>query len=139
MNKYVKIFLQRGIAFGGFGPIITSIIYAIVAASSGINTITTNQFLIATITTYILAFVVAGCSMFYTIEHWSFIKSSLMHCILLYLSYLLVYVANKWFPFSWVGFLSFTLVFIVGYVIIWLSIYLSLKSQAKKLNEKIKK
>ena len=42
LNKYVKRFLQRGIAFGGFGPIITIIIYAIVAASSGINTITNN-------------------------------------------------------------------------------------------------
>ena len=34
---------------------------------------------------------------------------------------------------------NFTLIFIGGYFIIWLSIYLSIKAQAKKLNDKISK
>ena len=137
MSKYLKMFLQRGIAFGGLGPVITAIIYAIVGAATKENLVTTNEVLLSTITTYVLAFTVAGGSILYNIEHWSFLKSSLIHFSLLYMSYLLVYFTNGWFPFTWIGFILFTLVFIVGYIIIWLSIYLSIKAQAKKLNEKI--
>ena len=131
------MFIMRGLIFGGFGPIVTAIVCAIVGAVTKDNMITTFDFFLATITTYILAFVVAGCSMIYTIEKWSFAKASLVHLSLLYLSYLLVYVTNSWIPFSWVGILIFTAIFIVGYFVIWLSIYLSLKAQANKLNKKV--
>lgn len=137
MNKYVKMFLQRGLAFGGFGPIIAAIIYAIIGASTKENLVTTNDFLITTLTSYVLAFTVAGCSMLYNIEKWSFAKASLIHFVALYLSYLLVYVANGWFPFNSLGFGIFTLAFVLGYFIIWLSIYLSIKNSANKLNKKI--
>ena len=139
MNKYVKMFLKRGIAFGGLGPVVAAIIYVFVGYATKDNLITTNQYFLSIISTYILAFTVAGCSMLYNIEHWSFLKASLIHFTLLYLSYLLVYIANGWFPFTWIGFTVFTLIFIIGYLIIWLSIYLSIKAQAKKLNDKISK
>ena len=138
MNKYMKMFIMRGLTFGGFGPIVTAIVYAIVGAVTKENMITTFDFFLATITTYILAFVVAGCSMIYGIENWSIAKASLVHVSLLYISYLLVYVVNSWIPFSWIGMLVFTGIFIVGYFVIWLSIYISLKAQANKLNEKVK-
>ena len=139
MNKYLKMFLNRGIVFGGLGPIVVAIVYGIVGAVTKDNLVTTNQLAVAIITSYVLAFVVGGGSMLYNIEHWGFIKSSLIHFTSLYFSYLLVYLANNWFPFSWVGITIFTLIFIGGYFIIWLSIYLSIKVQAKKLNDKISK
>lgn len=137
MNKYVKMFLQRGLAFGGFGPVIAAIVYAIVGASTKEYLVSTNSFLIATLTTYVLAFVVAGCSILYNIEKWSFAKASLVHFVALYFAYLLVYVANGWFPFNLIGFGVFTLIFVGGYFIIWLSIYLSIKNASNKLNKKI--
>lgn len=139
MNKYLKMFLHRGLVAGGFGPIVVAIVHFIIGTLTKDNLVTTNQLAVAIITSYVLAFVVGGGSMLYNVEHWGFIKSSLIHFTLLYLSYLLVYVVNGWFPFSWIGFTIFTLIFIGGYFIIWLSIYLSIKVQAKKLNDKISK
>ena len=51
--------------------------------------------------------------------------------------YIAFYVANEWFPFNLLGFGIFTLAFVLGYFIIWLSIYLSIKNSANKLNKKI--
>ena len=138
MNKHVKIFLQRGIAFGGFGPVVTAIVYAIIGAVTKDNLITTSNFLIATISTYILAFIVAGCSILYNIESWSTLKALLIHLAALYASYLLVYALNSWVEFNWISVLIFTAVFVVGYLFIWLIIYICLKLQAKKMNLKVK-
>ena len=69
MNKYVKNFLQRGIAFGGFGPVILGIIYAILEKTVTDFTITGYEICLGIISTYILAFVQAGVTVFNQIEY----------------------------------------------------------------------
>lgn len=137
MNKYVKSFLQRGIAFGGFGPIIAGIVYAILEYTVPNFSLSGTQVCLAIITTYLLAFAQAGASVFNQIEEWSVPKSALCHFSVIYAAYMLCYLVNSWIPFEWAVVLIFTAIFIVAYLVIWLTVYLILRSTGKKLNKRL--
>ena len=75
MNKYVKNYLQRGIAFGGFGPIVAGIVFWILHLA-GVNVALNGaEAFIAILSTYLLAFVQAGSSVFNQVEGWPIAKS----------------------------------------------------------------
>lgn len=138
MNKYIKEFLKRGLLFGGFGPIIAGIVYLILSITLKDFSLSGLEVFIAIISTYILAFVQAGASVFNQIEEWPIAKSLLCHLSLIYVAYILCYLVNTWIPFDWVIILIFTAIFLLTYFVIWITVYLCVKNQVKKLNENLK-
>ncbi|MBQ8740718.1 MAG: DUF3021 domain-containing protein [Clostridia bacterium] len=137
MNKYVKEFLHRGLVFGGFGPIITAIVMLILSHTINDFSLTGNEMFLGVVSTYILAFVHAGSSIFHQIEHWSVMKSLLGQLGTLYAAYAICYLINSWIPFEPVVLAIFTGVFVVGYLVIWGIVYLCVKNTSKKLSEKL--
>lgn len=137
MNKYLKSFLHRGLMFGGFGPVVVGIVFAILGATLENFHIDGWQILLAVTSTYLLAFVQAGASVFNQIEHWSVAKSLLWHFVTIYCAYSLCYVANAWIPFEPMVLVIFTAVFVVTYFIIWLSVYFAVKATERKLNKRM--
>lgn len=137
MNIYVKRFLQRGMAFGGFGPIIAGIIYAVIDANTDNLVLTGVEVCIAIISTYALAFIQAGASVFNQIEHWSVPKSTLFHFGAIYIAYVGCYLINTWIPFEPIVIAIFTGIFAVSYLIIWSIVVITIKLTSKKLNKKL--
>ena len=138
MNRYFKEFLHRGLMFGGFGPIVMGIVYAVLSQTISDFSLTGNQMLLAVVSTYIIAFIQAGASVFNQIEHWSLPKSMLFHFLLLYVTYSVCYVVNSWIPFEPIVLIIFSLIFVVIYLVVWITVYFSLKLTSKKMNEKLK-
>ena len=138
MNKYLKQFLLRGLIFGGFGPIVAGFVYFFISLSLNDFSLSGFEVLLVIISTYILAFVHAGASVFNQIEHWSTAKSLLFHMGALYIAYVLCYMVNSWIPFEPLVILIFTGIFIASYLIIWAIVYFCIKSTTKKFNKKIK-
>jgi hypothetical protein len=137
MNKYLKTFLHRGLIFGGFGPIILGIIYAILQKTEENFSLNGTQLLVAIISVYILAFVQAGASVFNQIESFSIAKSLFCHLSLLYVTYAVCYLINNWIPFEIAVFLIFTGIFLAVYFAVWLTVAVSVKLVSKKLNKKL--
>ena len=137
MNKYVKEFLHRGLVFGGFGPIITAIVMLILSHAINGFSLTGNEMFLSVVSTYILAFVHAGSSVFQQIEHWSVMKSLLCQLGALYISYAGCYLVNSWIPFEPAVLVIFTGIFVVGYLAIWGIVYLCVKNTSRKLSEKL--
>ncbi len=137
MNKYIKKFFCRGLAFGGFGPIILGIIYWIMSECTNNFAVSGFEIFLGIISTYLLAFVQAGASVFNQIEHWSLPKSTLLHFLTLFAAYSICYIGNTWIPFEPKVLLIFAAVFISGYFVIWLTVYLSVRAASKKLNKRI--
>ena len=79
MNKYLKAFLHRGLIFGGFGPIVVGIIYLILSMTLDSFSVSGKEMFFAIISTYLLAFVHAGASVFNQIEEWPVTKSMFFH------------------------------------------------------------
>lgn len=138
MNKYLKDFLLRGMMFGGFGPIVLGIIYFILSKTLNDFSLGGTEALLAIVSTYLLAFVQAGASVFNQIEHWPIAKSMLCHFATLYFAYSLCYVANTWIPFEWSVIAIFTAIFVAVYLVIWTVVYFFVKVTSKKLNSELK-
>jgi len=133
MNKYVKEFLHRGLMFSGLGCIIAAIVM-----SSEPNLIQDGKsVLTAIVSTYFLAFIHAGTSVFHTIESWSAVKSAFFQLFTLYVSYLACYLVNSWLNFNMAVVGIFTLVFVVVYAVVWLTVYISIKTVSKKMNKQL--
>ena len=136
MNKYIKSFFHRGLIFGGFGPIITSFILYLVSLNNQLDLSGFDMF-VAVLSTYILAFVQAGSSIFNQIEHWPTIKGLSIHLLTLYIIYVGCYLLNSWIPFDWKVILIFTIVFVVSYLLIWLIVLLIVKKTTFDMNKAI--
>lgn len=121
--------------FGGFGPIIAGIIYAILQYTVSGFSLSGTQVCLAIVSTYLLAFVQAGASVFNQIEEWSVLKALLCHFFLLYAAYVLCYLVNTWIPFRAEVILIFTAIFAAVYMIIWCSVYFAVKATRNKLNK----
>lgn len=138
MNKYVKQFLIRGLLFGGFGPIIAGFVFMIIDFAGTELNLEGWQIFLAITTSYLLAFISAGASIFEQIEEWSTIKSTLIHCLTIYAIYLITYLVNSWIPLKWEVILIFSIGVIGGFFLIWLIIYLINKQCSKSLNKKLR-
>ena len=137
MNKPIRVFLQRGLMFGGFGPIVLGIIFFSIERGGVELGLSGGDILLAIISTYFIAFVQAGASVFYQIEHWPVAKSVGCHFSALFAVYSLAYLVNSWIPFEPLAILVFCLLFALIYFTVWMTVYLSIKAHTKKLNEKI--
>lgn len=137
MNKYLREFLHRGLVFGGFGPIVLGIIYAILENTVENFSLNGIQILVAIISVYILAFVQAGASVFNQIESFSVPKALLCHLSLLYVTYVTCYLINNWIPFNPTVILIFTAIFLIVYFVVWAIVFVSVKAASRKLNEKL--
>ena len=137
-TRPVRDFFFRGLMFGGFGPIIAGIVYLILHLTLQDLTLTGLQVFTVIVSTYLLAFVHAGASVFNQIESWPLAKSTLCHFGLLYVAYILCYVINSWIPFEPLVLGIFTAIFAVGYAVIWLIVYISIRVTVKRLNRSLR-
>ena len=138
MNKYLKEFLHRGLVFSGFGPIIMGIIYVILQNTVKDFSLKATEVCLAIVSTYILAFLQAGATVFNQIENWSLPKSLLCHFTTIFAAYSICYILNSWIPFEPKVLLIFAAIFIVVYFIVWITVCLTLKSVSIKMNKKLK-
>lgn len=138
MNPYVKSFLHRGLIFAGFGPIVAGLVYLFLEISGTKINISGYEIALAIVTTYIMAFVHAGSSVFNEIEKWGKAKSALFQMTSIYTVYMVGYLINRWIPLDYRFILIFTGSFVGGYLIIWFTVYFITKKNSDKLNEKLK-
>ena len=136
-TRPVRDFFFRGLLFGGFGPVIAGIIYLILHFTLKDLALTGLQVFTTIVSTYLLSFVHAGASVFNQIESWPLAKSTLCHFGLLYIAYVLCYVINSWIPFEPMVLGIFTAIFAVGYAVIWLAVYVSIRVTVKRLNRSL--
>ena len=132
MNKYVKEFLHRGLMFGGFGPIIASFVIFVLSCTKSDFSLAGKEMFLAVVSTYVLAFVHAGTSVFHQIEHWSVMKALLCQLCTLYSAYVICYLMNSWLPFDITVIAIFTCIFVAVYLVIWGIVYLCVKNASEK-------
>jgi hypothetical protein len=138
MNGYFKKFLHRGLVFGGFGPVVIGIIYFILQNTVENFSLGGDEVFLAIISTYLLAFVHAGASIFTGIEEWGLAKSFACHFGVLYATYSVCYLANDWIPRSLAGFALFTGIFAAVYLLVWAIVVICIKAASREFNNKLK-
>ena len=139
MNIYVKEFFKRGLMFSGLGPITAGTVLFIISRFDKALQLDGLQMLIMILSTYILAFVQAGATVFNQIDTWSVPKALACHFSSLYVVYVMCYLVNTWIPFDIRVIIIFSLIFIVTFFIIWTIVFLTVRHLSRKLNKNLSK
>lgn len=134
MKAFFKEFLKRGLISAWGGPFVLAIIYFIVGKAENIQNIPINEVSLGIISITIMAFMAGGITAIYRNDILPLASSILIHAAVLYLDYLLMYLANDWLPRSkiWV----FSAIFIAGFALVWFIIYLCIKNKTDRINKK---
>ena len=137
MRKYVVEFLKRGMMFCFGGPLVMAIIYFVLGAFGELQTLTVNEVVSGIFSSTLLAFIAAGVTVIYTIDKLSPFSAALIHGVVLYFDYILLYLFNGWLQSSLKPIMIFTICFVLGYLIIWAIVFVVTRKCTKKLNESL--
>ena len=135
MKKFLSNFFLRGLVAGSFGPPVLAVIYWILGATGAVDSLSPKEVALGILTIEILALVVGGMSAIYQQEQLPLAMAILIHGGVLYAAYILIYLINGWLQRQMVPILVFTGIFVTGYGLIWLFIYLFNKARIKKVNQ----
>ena len=138
MKQFAKEFLFRGLICAAGGPVVLAVIYGILGALGQVESLTPGEVCTAILSITVMAFLAAGITAVYQAERLPLLSAVLLHGGILYADYLLMYFLNSWFPRNWKGIGIFTAVFVIGYALTWLCIYLSIRRKTQRINQKLK-
>ena len=97
-----------------------------------------NQVCLGIISLSVLAFIAGAMNAVYQLERLPLMLAILIHGVVLYISYLITYLINDWLAWGITPVLIFSLIFVVGYLAIWVIIYVSTRRNAKMLSAALK-
>lgn len=137
MRKYVVEFLKRGMSFCFGGPLVLAIVYGILGLVGAVESFTVGEVVTGIFSSTLLAFIAAGITVIYTIDKLSPFSAALIHGVVLYLDYILLYLFNGWLQSSLKPIMIFTICFVLGYLIIWAIVFVVTRKCTKKLNESL--
>lgn len=133
-KEFFKQFALRGLIAMGFGPVVLAIIYTILGICGVVTEVDVYEMTLGIATITALAFLCGGSTVVYQIEELAISKAITIHGICLYIAYATVYLVNGWLEEGIIPFLIFTGIFVLGYLLVWVVIYLTTKHNAQKLN-----
>lgn len=139
MKKFIKDFLLRGLVAAAGGPLILAIIYGILGATGVVTQLTPGEVCKGILSVILLAFVVGGMNAIYQLEKLPLASAIMIHGASLYVTYILIYLLNDWIEKQLTPILVFSGIFIVGYALVWLIIYIVNKSKIQKINDMLHK
>ena len=135
MKKHFLEFIRRGLVSAGFGPLVLATLYLILKHKGLVNELSVNRVCLGIFSLFTLAFIAGGMNFIYQLERLPLMWAILIHGGVLYLSYLATYLLNGWLQQGLTPLLTFTGIFLIGYLLIWVVIYTVTKSKTRRLNE----
>lgn len=137
MKRFAADFAMRGLVAAGFGPVVLAIIYGILGKAGVTDSLTTGEVCLGIISITLMAFIAGGINVIYTVERLPLISAILIHGSVLYADYLIMYMFNAWLPRNLNAVGIFTAIFISGFAVIWLIVYLINRRNADKLSRRL--
>ena len=134
MKKFLSNFFLRGLVAGSFGPPVLAIIYWILGATGAVESLSPGEVALGILTIELLALVVGGMSAIYQQEQLPLATAILIHGGVLYVTYILIYLINGWLQRQLTPILVFSAIFLAGYALIWVFIYLFNKNRTNRIN-----
>ena len=138
MKKFISNFILRGLIACGFGPVVLAVVYLVLYQQGVVQTLAITEVCMGIFSLFVLAFVVGGMNAIYRIEQLPVMLAILIHGIVLYVSYLIVYLVNDWLKKGFTPILVFSAIFVVGYLMIWAIIYSVNKKNTERINKQLK-
>ena len=137
MKKHASEFILRGLMAAAGGPVILAIVYGILGTTGTVESLLPSEVCRGILTITLMAFIAAGITAIYTVERLPLSCAILIHGAVLYLDYLMIYMLNDWMPKDITVIGIFTVIFAIGFGLVWLLIYLLTKAKTDSINRKL--
>ena len=137
MKKFMSNFLLRGLVTCGFGPMILAVVYLVLQRHGVVQMLQVDEVCTGIFSLIALAFVAGGMNAIYQVEKFPLMLAILIHGGVLYVSYLIVYLVNNWLKRGFTPILVFTIIFLLGYLLIWAIIYSANKKHTDRINKQL--
>ena len=138
MKKNILEFCRRGLAASGFGPLVLAVLYLILQHKGVVQTLSVNEVCVGIVSLWALAFIAGGMNVLYQMERLPLMVAILIHGGVLYISYLVTYLINGWLTQGAKPIIVFTVVFILGYIGVWVIIFSITKKRTERVNAILK-
>ena len=138
MKRNIAEFCRRGLIAGSFGPLILAVLYLILQHQGAVEILTVNEVCTGIFSLSALAFIAGGMNIIYQSERLPLMLAISIHGAVLYISYLATFLINGWLQQGMAPILIFTVIFIIGYIVIWAIIYAATKKNTEKLNRMLR-
>ena len=139
MKKIFTEFFRRGIVAMGFGPLVLALIYLILHRNGVVESLSVPQLCREIFSLSALAFIAGSMNVVYHIERLPLMVAIFIHGCVLYVCYLLTYLVNGWLAWGTAPILVFSVIFVLGYLIIWAGIYFVTKKNTEEVNALLQK
>ena len=137
MKKHIKTFIMNGLFICGLGPVVWAIVYAVLNVLGVVTTMSVGEMVTSVISATVLAFIAGGISVIYKIEKLPVALAAMIHTMVLYVDYIVIYLINGWLKSGMMPFVLFTTCFFLGFALIWLIIYLTTKKSTDEINSRL--
>ena len=77
-----------------------------------------GEMVLGVMTVSVMAFFAGGLNVAYEIDRLPLLYAALIHSVILYLDYAVIYLINVWLADGWIPFLSFSEIFATGFGLI---------------------
>jgi len=139
MKQFITEFLRRGVIACGIGPLVLAALYLILQSADAVDVLTVNQVCTGIVSLTALAFAAGGMNAVYQIERLPLMAAILIHGGVLYFGYLITYLLNDWLEWGSRPLLVFSVIFVLGYLVIWTVIYTVTRRHTERLNRQFSK
>ena len=137
MKNIISKICLRGLLAMGFGPLIYGIVMLILHLCD-VDTLSNGLVIFkGIISTSLLAFLMASINLIYENDKLNLGIKILIHGLVIYIGYLVIYLLNDWISKNLTAILIFSIIFIIGYILIWIIIYFVDRNKINKLNKMI--
>ena len=137
MKKIMSKIFFRGLVAMGFGPLVYGIIMLILHLCN-VDTLSNGLVIFkGIISTSLLAFLMASINLIYENDKLNLGIKILIHGLIIYIGYLVIYLLNDWISKDLTAILIFSIIFIIGYILVWIIIYFVDRNNINKLNKMI--
>lgn len=139
MKQVIMNFCKRGMVAAWGGPVVMALIYGILGITGVVQSVSIWELCSGILSVTFMAFLAAGIGVVYEIDRLPLMGAIALHSGVLYLDYIGIYLINGWLKSQFIPILIFTGIFLAGYAVIWLCIWLVTKKSTAALNTKLKK
>ena len=136
MRPFVREFLKRGLWAAWGGPVVIAVIYLILYRHGVITAVKVPEMCRLIVSGTVMAFIAGGINAIYQTDRMPLILRILIHCAVLYLDYILVYLLNGWLKNQLIPILVFTGIFVAGFALVWFIIFLCTRREIAQINHR---
>lgn len=97
----------------------------------------TTAVIVQMICSLIVGAICGGATVIWEIEKWSLLKQTLVHFAIITIPFFGIGYIMNWMPHYLFGAIGYICGFIVVYIVMWCTLYFSIKAKIKKMNKQL--